>query len=281
MSAIRVASAVALRTWRSTFRRPVVLTFSFFQPLVWMVFFGFLFQRYALDQYSPGLSYVSFLAPGVATMTVLFGASQAGILFVRDHQTGVLARMLGTPAGAGALLAGKVGADVIRLLVQAAMVLVLSVALGARFHPSIPAVATALVGLALFGVAFGAISCIVALIARAPEPMGTFVQLVNMPMLFTSTALVPLRQMPDWLQPVVALNPLTLTVDGLRGALLFGTPTRLASLAALGALAVSLFLIAALLLRRAERTGHRRLRRRRSARSGSGGNGRARNPDAG
>lgn len=253
MNALRVAAAVALRTWRKTIRRPVVLTFSFFQPLMWMLFFGFLFQRYPLELYSVGVSYVSFLAPGVAAMTVLFGASQAGISFVRDHQTGFLGRMLGTPAGAGAQLAGKLGADVLRLLVQAAVVLGLGVAVGARLEPEGAAVAMAFAGLAFLAAALSAVSCAVALVTRAPEPMSTFVHVVNMPVLFTSTALVPARQMPDWLQGIVAWNPLTLTVDGLRGALLFGIPPRPEPLAALAGLAAVLFVLAALLLRRAER----------------------------
>lgn len=254
MSAPRVAWAIALRTWRNTFRRPVVLAFSFVQPLIWMTFFGFLFHRYPLELFDPGISYTTFLAPGVAAMTVLFGSSQAGILFVRDYQSGFLTRMLGTPAGAGAQLAGKVGADVVRLLVQAVVVLGLGLVVGARFAPSAFALVTAFVGLALFGVAFGAISCSVALLAKAPESMGTFVHIVNMPMLFTSTALVPARQMPDWLQGVVANNPLTLTVNGLRGALLFGTVPRPEAVTALAGLAAILFWLAAVLLRRAERT---------------------------
>jgi ABC-2 type transport system permease protein len=230
-----------------------MLMFSFVQPLVWMLFFGFLFERYPLELYSVGVSYVSFLAPGVAAMTVLFGASQAGISFVRDHQTGFLARMLGTPAGAGALLAGKLGADVVRLVLQAAAVLALGLAVGARFEAEPRAVAAAAAGLALFAFALGAISCAVALLARAPEPMSTFVHVVNMPLLFTSTALVPARQMPEWLQDVVAWNPLTLTVDGLRGALLFGLPPRPEPVGGLIALTAALFALAALMLRRAER----------------------------
>jgi ABC-2 type transport system permease protein len=253
VSAPGVVLAVALRTWRKTFRRPVVLTFSFVQPLMWMLFFGFLFQRYPLELYSVGVSYISFLAPGVAAMTVLFGASQAGISFVRDHQTGFLARMLGTPAGAGAQLAGKLGADVVRLLLQAAAVLALGIAVGARFAPEPRPVAAAVAALGLFAFALGAVSCAVALLARAPEPMSTFVHVVNMPLLFTSTALVPARQMPEWLQGVVAWNPLTLTVDALRGALLFGLPPRPEPVAGLIVLTAALFALAAALLRRAER----------------------------
>jgi ABC-2 type transport system permease protein len=51
--------------------------------------------------------------------------------------------------------------------------------------------------------------------------MAVFVHVVNMPLLFTSTALVPTRQMPDWLAGVARWNPLTRVADALREALLF------------------------------------------------------------
>ena len=44
----------------------------------------------------------------------------------------------------------------------------------------------------------------------------------HMPLLFTSSALVPARQMPDWLAAISRVNPLTLAVDASRGALLLG-----------------------------------------------------------
>jgi ABC-2 type transport system permease protein len=43
-----------------------------------------------------------------------------------------------------------------------------------------------------------------------------------MPLLFTSSALVPAKQMPDWLAAISRVNPLTLAVDVSRDALLFG-----------------------------------------------------------
>lgn len=218
---VQVARAVARRTWRKTFRRPTLLTFSLVQPLVWMTFFGFLFQRYQLDSLPTDLTYLDFLVPGVCAMTVLFGASQSGIGWIRDLQTGFLPRMLSTPAHPGALLAGKVAADVVRLLVQAALVLLAALLLGAHFAPAAAPVLVALLCLTAFAAGFSFLSCAIALTARAQEAMATFVHLVNMPLLFTSTALVPAKQMPSWLGAVAAYNPLSLTVDALRGALLF------------------------------------------------------------
>jgi len=232
--------AVAWRTWTTTWRRPVLLTFSLGQPLVWMLFFGFLFERFTLV----GERYLDFLAPGVSVMTVLFGASQSGIGWIRDLNTGFLPRMLSTPAPASAILGGKVLADVARLLVQSAAVLLLALLLGARLHPRPAALLAGLVCVALFAVAFSCLSAAFALQVRAQEAMATFVHLVNMPLLFTSTALVPRGQMPGWLATVSRFNPLKLTVDAWRGALLHGEIPALRSLLLLTALAAALFLYA-------------------------------------
>jgi ABC-2 type transport system permease protein len=245
-----IVGALFRRTWTATWRRPVLLTFSLGQPLIWMLFFGFLFARYPLSE-PAGLSYLDFLAPGVSVMSVLFGASQSGIGWMRDLQTGFLQRLLATPAGPGALLAGKILADVARLLLQAVAVLGLALLLGARLHPTVGAAALGLLALALFATAACALSCALALRARAQEVMATYVHLVNMPLLFTSTALVPDRHLPDALAAVARWNPLTLAVDAWRAALLHGESPAPATLALLAALAAGLFLIARALLARA------------------------------
>jgi ABC-2 type transport system permease protein len=246
MSAVEVTWELCRRTWTMTLRRPVLLTFSFAQPMLWMGFFGFLFQRYRLVDLGDDVAYLDFLTPGVCAMTVLFGASQSGIGWIRDLQTGFLPRMLNTPASHHALLAGKLLADVLRLLGQAVVVLLLALSLGARLSPSWGAIPLAALGLALFAAAFSSLSCALALRTRAQEAMAAFVHLVNLPILFTSTALVPVRQMPEWLAAAARWNPLTLTVDAWRGALLFGeTPSVGGQLLPLAVLAAVLYAVAA------------------------------------
>ncbi len=248
----RVLREVALRGARKTLRRPVPLAFSFAQPLVWMLVFGFLFQRFALSAPYAGRPYLDFLLPGACAMTVLFGASQAGIELVRDLQTGFAQQMVRASSHPAWILGGKVAGDVARLLLQASVVALLGAALGARLRPDAGALAVAVPGLALFATAYASLSCWIALRTRAPEGMALFVHLVNMPLLFTSTALVPARQMPDWLAAVAAWNPLSAVADALRGALLLGTAPHAARLLLpLAVLAAALFALAAWTLARA------------------------------
>lgn len=210
------------RSWLKALRRPVPLAFSFVQPLWWMLIFGFLFHRYDLGPEYFRIPYLTFVLPGVCVMTVLFGASQAGIDLVRDLQTGFAQRMAASTRHPGWVLGGKLAADVMRLLAQAIVVGMLGRMLGARLWIDWSAVLAAGLGLALFAVAYGSLSCWIALRTRAPESMAVFVHVLNLPLLFTSTALVPARQMPGWLAAAAAWNPVTLVADALRQGLLFG-----------------------------------------------------------
>ena len=246
MTPVAIADIVietALRAWRKTLRRPVPLTFSFVQPLFWMLIFGFLFHRFTLGPEYAGFSYLDFLLPGVCSMTVLFGASQAGINVVRDLQTGFLQRMARSTPAPAAIMAGTASAEITRLLAQACVVALLGVALGARPDPGALPLLLAVLELALFALGYASLSCWIALKTRAQESMAVFVHLVNMPLLFTSTALVPSRQMPPWLGTIAAWNPLTLVAGGLREAMLFHRipdPAHLLPLALFGLLLFAL-----------------------------------------
>jgi ABC-2 type transport system permease protein len=219
---MQILGAMWWRTWLKTARRPVVLTFSFVQPMMWILFFGFLFQRFDVGLVLHGVRYLDFLVPGVCAMTVLFGASQSGIGLIRDMQTGFLQRLFASPANPGVVLCGKLLADVVRLLAQATVIGLLGLLVGAKLYFTLASLMASLLALGLFAIAFCSLSCVVAMKTGAQESMATFVHLVNMPLLFTSSALVPARQMPDWLAAISRVNPLTLAVDASRDAQLLG-----------------------------------------------------------
>lgn len=244
---------LALRHLRAAARRPVLLTFSLVQPLLWMSLFGFLFERATDPQLLQGVSYLSFVAPGIGLLSVLFGASQSGVSLIRDMQTGLLGRALSTRTSAATFLAGKLLADVLRVSLQAMLVLLLGVLLGAKLGLGVRSLPLALLAVSSFALLLSSLSCCLAAWARAPELMGAYVHLVNMPLLFTSTALIPGRHMPDWLAALARFNPVSLTVEALRSLCLgFAAPSLLGVTAQAGA-ALLAFWIASRALERAAR----------------------------
>ena len=201
-------------------RRPVILFLSFLQPLIWMTFFGFLFQRFPVNHLQgTSIQYIDFLLPGICGMTVLLGSSQSGISLIRDSQTGFLERTMITALDLHSFLLGKVTADVSRLIVQAFVVTLLGIMLGAVVRISLTTFFS-FSFLVLFGLSYSLLSCWIALKTESQEALSAFIHLVNMPIFFTSTALVPLKAMPSWLEHVALWNPLTLAVTPVRGAML-------------------------------------------------------------
>jgi ABC-2 type transport system permease protein len=197
-----------------------------------------------------GIRYLDYLQHGISAMTLLFRASQSGIELISDMQNRFLDRILSTPASKLMIIGGKISADVSRLIIQAFLVLLLGLALGAKLQFSILPLLHMVISLLLFGIAFCSLSCWIALKARSQENMATFVHLINMPMLFTSTALVPAKQMPGWLAEIARFNPLSLVVNNSRAALLLGEiPPLQSSIFPLLIIAGLLFLLAAMTLR--------------------------------
>jgi ABC-2 type transport system permease protein/oleandomycin transport system permease protein len=97
-------------------------------------------------------------------------------------------------------------------------------AIGFRFHAG-PAAALAAIGLALaVGVAFSWIFALLGLLVRDPESAGIGGLLAVIPLIFTSSTLVPVATFPGWLQAFAKVNPITVVVDALR-VLSLGGPT--------------------------------------------------------
>jgi ABC-2 type transport system permease protein len=140
-------------TWGRAIKKPGTLLFAFIQPLYWIVFFGFLFERYPLLNSDVTLRYLDFLAPGVCVMALLFGASQSGIGFIRDLNNGLLLRILLTPAPLTSVLFGKILADTLRLLMNAMGVGLMAMAMGARLNTSLEVFGFTVMILFVFGCA--------------------------------------------------------------------------------------------------------------------------------
>src|SRR5262245_64072083 len=109
-----------------TLRVPVFVVMSIVQPVVWVLLFGQLFGRVASLPGFEASSYIQFLAPGVAVMTALFGAAYAGLGMLGDIDRGVLDRMLTTPVGRGAIVAGRILHSAAQVIVQALVILLVA-----------------------------------------------------------------------------------------------------------------------------------------------------------
>ncbi len=219
------------------YKNPIQLIISLVQPVVWLGLFGKAFNIGALFASQPGVtpaevnavnlatfgttSYFSYLGAGMLAFIILFTAAFSGMSVVWDRRFGFMNKALSTPVGRGAIVTGKVLQSVVRSLIQAAIVLVIAVVLGMD-TASFTVLSIAGSFVILFLMAFGLSSLFVMLALRSSDwqTQMAIINLLNLPLLFASNAMLPVKIMPGWLQSVIQYNPVSYAVDGVRQMLL-------------------------------------------------------------
>ncbi|NJP06124.1 MAG: ABC transporter permease [Chloroflexaceae bacterium] len=218
------------------FRRPVILYFSLIQPMVWLLLFGQNFERIAqspgMSDSFGGLSFLAFFAPAVMLQTILFGAGQSGLGLINDLDSGFLEKLLTTPINRMTILLGRVLGDMTRMMVQAVIILIAAFVGGIRFgadgiqmtityYYGLPGILAALGIALLFGLVLAGFNVAVALTTRNTESTFLISNFLTLPLMFTSSALLPVELLPDWLQVISSINPVTYAINALR-VLLYG-----------------------------------------------------------
>jgi ABC-2 type transport system permease protein len=197
-------------------RNPILLFFSLFQPIIFLVLFTQLFSR--LGSF-PGLggSYLEFASAGILLQNAFSSALQSGTSIVTDLDTGFLQKMLVTPVNRSAILLGRLVSDAFRVVIQSAIILVLAFALGATVITGIPGILLIFFTIAFFGLAWSGISLTLGLRTKNAETVFGIGAFLTFPLLFMSTALVPAKGfMPDWMINVSSVNPISYTVNAVR-----------------------------------------------------------------
>jgi ABC-2 type transport system permease protein len=195
------------------------------QPALWLLIFGETFSR--LRAIPTGkVPYLDYLAPGILAQSVLFVSIFYGIQIIWERDAGILTKLMVTPTPRAALIAGKAFASGVRSLTQAVVVLVLAAVLGVGLTVNPLRLLGMVVVLMLSSGFFSCLSITIAGLVLSRDRLMGIGQAITMPLFFGSNALYPTSLMPTWLQVISGINPLSYTVDALRG-LLIGTPSHL------------------------------------------------------
>jgi len=227
-----IADAVAI-AWRGliTYRRvPQLLVFSTIQPVVFVLMFRYVFGG-AIRV--PGVDYVDYLMPGIFVQTSVFGAIATAIGLASDVQSGLLERFLSLPMARSAVLVGRTLADLTRNIFVVALMAGVGFLVGFHVHTNAAKLIAALLLVLLFGYALAWVFATVGLLLRNPESAQAASFPVMAPLVFASSAFVPVASMPGWLQPFAAHQPVSVTASAAR-ALILGTPATSDVLQALG-----------------------------------------------
>jgi ABC-2 type transport system permease protein len=215
-----------IRYLKKLVRNPILLFFSLFQPIIFLLLFTQLFSRFST---LPGFlaatgasSYLQFATAGILLQNAFGSALQSGTSIVLDLDTGYLQKMLVTPVSRYAILLGRLTSDAFRVVVQSAIILALAYALGATVTTGAVGILLMLFTVAFFGLAWSGISLAIGLKTRSSETVFAIGGFLTFPLLFMSTALTPRLFMPDWISNVSNFNPISYTVDAARALMVTG-----------------------------------------------------------
>jgi len=161
-------------------------------------------------------NYAQFLAPGVATMTAVFGSAHSGLSFLVDIDRGVLDRMLVTPASRGALVSGRVTHSGLQVIVQALIILFVSWLRGAHSHGGVLGLAVVCLSASFLGAAVAALSSGLALWMRKQETVIAAINFLLLPMMFLSSMFMPSNLVPAWVLAATRFNPVNWAVTAAR-----------------------------------------------------------------
>jgi ABC transporter DrrB family efflux protein len=248
---LRDATAVAGRNLIAYRRVPQLLVFSTIQPVIFVLLFRYVFG--GAVKTPPGVPYVDYLMPGIFVQTTVFGAIGAAVGLATDLKSGLLERFRSLPMARSAVLAGRTTADLARNVFVAALMAVVGFAVGFRVHTNALAFLAGMLLVLLFGYVLSWVFATVGLAVGDPETAQAAAFPVMAPLVFASSAFVPVSTMPSWLQPFAEHQPVSVTASAVR-ALMIGGPTTSYVLQSLAWCAAILLVFVPVAVRRYRRT---------------------------
>jgi ABC-2 type transport system permease protein len=162
--------------------------------------------------------YFSYMAVGMVSMIVLTTTMFGGMSLVWDRRLGFLDKVMSTPVSRVAIIFAKVLNATLRAMFQATVILTLAYLLGLQLSSTFTLLNLLGVYAAIFLLSVGLSSVFIAFSLRSTRmerPMQ-IISLITMPLMFASNTFFPLSLMPDWIQAVAKVNPLTYLTDAVR-----------------------------------------------------------------
>jgi ABC-2 type transport system permease protein len=215
---------IFIRYMKKLVRTPILLFFSLFQPILFLVLFTQLLGR--LSSFPgilpPGVSYLEFAAAGIVMQNAFGSALQSGNSIVADIDSGFLQKMLVTPLSRPAILLGRLSSDAFRVVIQTAIILGLAYALGAHVTTGVIGILLIFFTLAFFGLAWSGISLALGMRTRSSETVFAIGGVITFPLLFLSPALFPISFLPTWVKDVSMFNPVSYCVTATRALMING-----------------------------------------------------------
>jgi ABC-2 type transport system permease protein len=227
------------RSLRTAFGDYRLVFFGLLQPVVMLLLFSQVFSGLGA---MPGVveyqGYINFLMPATLVNIAMTTAMSSGVGMLTEIYTGFIGRLRTMPINLFALLVARTLSDAVRLLVQLAVTVGAAVIFLGFTPIGVAGVVAAVLLTVVVGWGLGWIFVALATWQGKPETMQAISFIVMFPLMFASSAYVPVGAMPGWIGTVSTVNPVTYAIDATR-ALCLDKPLGWSLAAALGLVAVT------------------------------------------
>lgn len=188
------------------------------QPLILWIFLGAgIGQTFQMKGNLPAdMSYTEFFFPGMIVMVLLFTAIFSTISVIEDRQEGLLRTVLIAPVSRYAIVIGKGLGGVTVAMIQGGVLLLFLLTPYLSLSLTVPRLLFVLLLMALISVGFTAMGFCMAWFFQSSQSYHGMMSFFLIPLWMLSGALFPVKQLPQWLDVIMKLNPLTYGLEALR-----------------------------------------------------------------
>jgi ABC-2 type transport system permease protein len=186
------------------------------QPVLFLFVLGTGLGALAGHSLPPGISFKTFIYPGVLAMSVLFTAIFSAASIVWDREFGFLREILVAPVSRASIVVGKCVGGATIATFQGIIFLALAGFAGVPYNPVL--ILTLIGELLLLSFTLTAFGVMMAARIKQFQAFMALTQMLVMPLFFLSGALYPLTGLPAWLSVLTRIDPLTYVVLPMRHA---------------------------------------------------------------
>ena len=184
------------------------------QPILFTLMFTYLFGGAISGDVA---SYLPIIIPGILVQTVIMGSVVTGIQLREDMDRGIFNRFKALPIARISPLAGALMADTIRYFIATVLTITMGYLMGFRPVGGIVSMVLAGTLVIFFAWCMSWIFAFFGVISRNTATVQGFSMITLFFLTFVSNAFVPVETLPDWLQVLVKINPITHLIDAVRG----------------------------------------------------------------
>jgi len=203
---------IVAREFKKFIRERSRLFSAIARPLLWLFIVGAGLSR--LVPRETGVPYTQFIFPGIIGMTILFSSIFSSISIIWDKEFGFMKEILVAPVSRLSIVVGKALSGTIVSTIQAVIILALFPVVGIKL--GFLQIVGVIIICASVSFCISSFGIVLATFYESYESFSVIMNFIVMPMFFLSGAMYPVKLLPDILQVVAKLNPLTYGIDAMK-----------------------------------------------------------------